>query len=77
MLFRGLLKFVVTQIFEVTAFHFPLFKEGLREIFGRHYALAAQNPPQSSFTNEEVLCQQNLFFCSFEFQQILKLLQPA
>ena len=35
--------------------HFPLSKEGLREICGRHCVHAAQNPPPSSFKKEEAL----------------------
>ena len=52
---RGFLKFDAESVVAVSAFHFPLFKEGLREIFGRHCVYAIQNPPQSSFKKEEVL----------------------
>ena len=40
-----LLKFDAESIVAVWTLYFPLFKEGLREIFGRHFANATQNPP--------------------------------
>lgn len=51
----GLLKFAIQLSTQENSEHFPLFKEGLREIYGGHHGAIAANPSQSPFKKGEVL----------------------